>query len=415
MTPKLASGSDEIQVVLGTRNFYPIYGGPPTRFLRYAPGLRTRGVHMTVLTETISQDALNRTGAVDSLPNPDGRSINEVIEGIPVRRVALQNSRLKLARFFRAVAEEALDQPTRAQVVQLLELRPSAAPAMWRLRQGGVPTVFTATMLGTFSDFWLKRRLQRMHRRLPLGLADVLVVSSTVMKRGFEELGGHSRIVIIPNGVDTERFRPPSSPEEKASIRRKLGLDPTSTTLIFVGPISPRKGADAVIEAFVSIAQRHPQASLVMAGPRQDLARPELAAFSDRLKRALAQLPRPDQVLFTGSINNVDEYLRCADGLIFPSRREGMPNVPPEAMASGLPTILTPFVGLPEEFGKPGREFILSSWERERLASDISSLLSSPEKRRSFGEAGRRHVTDALALSRSLDSYAALYRSLAHE
>ena len=414
MTSRPAPAPEEIQIVLGSFDFYPLYAGPPLRFLRYAPGLRARGVGMRVLTETVSQAALDRTGAVvDATPTPEGRSINEVIEGIPIRRVALRPSRWKRVRFYRAVAEEALDGSPRAQVVQLLNLNLSAAPAIRRLRRGGVPTVFSATLLGALSDFPAKRMLQRIHRRLPLGLVDVLVVSSRAMKRRFEELGGHSRIEIIPNGVDTERFRPPRDLDEKAALRRKLGLDPGWTVLISVGPVIPRKGADAVIEAFVSIAKEHPQARLIMAGPRYDQARPELKTFGDRLQRALAQLPHPDQVLFTGAIKNVDEYLRCADGLIFPSRREGMPNVPPEAMATGLPAILTPFEGLPEEFGLAGREYILSSWERRRLATDISSLLSSPELRRILGEAGRRHATKALALDRSLDSYAALYRSLA--
>jgi glycosyltransferase involved in cell wall biosynthesis len=99
--------------------------------------------------------------------------------------------------------------------------------------------------------------------------------------------------------------------------------------------------------------------------------------------------PKPERITFTGKIENVEDYLRAADVFVLPSRREGFANVVAEAMASGLPCVLTPYQGLPEEFGIPGQEFLLSSYEPEKLAASIVMPLEDQSMRTSLGLAAR--------------------------
>jgi glycosyltransferase involved in cell wall biosynthesis len=316
------------------------------------------------------------------------------------------------ARFFAAIERQALKTALEPTVVQLLDIRPSAALPLWRLRQKGIRSIFTHTLLGDLSSSFWRRQLQKAARRLPLELVDCLVVSSGVMKERIRELGVKTPVEVIPNGVDLQRFHPAKDQTELDALKKKLGLGLDWTTVLAVGPVIPRKGADVLIDAFTAMAHRHPGARLVMVGPRHDLAREELQDFRTRIEGMLRERSAIDKVVFTGPVANVEEYVRCSDILVFPSLREGMPNVPLEAMASGVPVIMTPFIGMPSEFGTPGRHFILSDYQSSALSNDIESVLQSPQRRQELGERGRRHVQDTLALEHSLGAYASLYRAL---
>jgi glycosyltransferase involved in cell wall biosynthesis len=115
----------------------------------------------------------------------------------------------------------------------------------------------------------------------------------------------------------------------------------------------------------------------------------------------------------TGEVSNVEEYLQAADIFVFPSRREGMPNVVPEAFASGTPTVLAPFVGLPEEFGRAGTHYVLANRTATDLADAIIALLASPQRREELAGEARRWVESKLDLERSLMLYASLYCEIA--
>ena len=104
--------------------------------------------------------------------------------------------------------------------------------------------------------------------------------------------------------------------------------------------------------------------------------------------------------------------MKACDFFVFPSQREGMPNVVPEAMATGLPSILTPFKGLPEEFGRPGEEYLLVERTPEELADALGRVLDDPELAARLGAKAREWVEDNLDVEDSLDAYARLYAEL---
>ncbi|NJL45279.1 MAG: glycosyltransferase family 4 protein, partial [Leptolyngbyaceae cyanobacterium SM2_3_12] len=76
-------------------------------------------------------------------------------------------------------------------------------------------------------------------------------------------------------------------------------------------------------------------------GPRLDQSDPALAPFGQRLEALLEASGTRERVHFVGRVDNVEAYLQAATLFVFPSRREGLPNVVMEAMASGLhPTLI---------------------------------------------------------------------------
>lgn len=411
----------DLGVCLASMRFYPLYGGPVLRFQRYAPGLAKRGVKISVFTQAITPKLLAERGTVSTTNGSSETSrdslgewpLFEIVDGIPILRTKLPSGWRHKPAFFRRVATYCQQLRRDIDVLHFNSLDKWAIPWLGKIRRFGIPTVYTNTMVGNLSSHPVKRALQRLDRRVALNLVDRVVVSSSVMLRDLERLGVSTQIEVIPNGVDLDRFRPIEGETNRALLRHKLALGADWEIVLAIGPIIPRKGVDTLVDAFARISRENPNAHLVLVGPRHDLSGLAPAGFHDEIYKLISDANAQDRVHFTGPVSNVQDYLRAADLLVFPSHREGMPNVVPEAMACGIPIIMTPFLGLPEEFGMPGTHYVLSSWEPEGLASDIRSLLSSSEHRRNLGDEGRHWVERKLDVKYSLDRYASMYFELA--
>jgi glycosyltransferase involved in cell wall biosynthesis len=410
------AGSQELrplEVCLGTLVFHPQYAGPAERFKRYAPGLRGLGVRLSVFSG-LWDDADRVTGGAVGY---DWNAPLHVVDGIPIHGVPLSNghSERSIGAHALGLARFCGRNPEAVDVVQLLNLSPWSIPGLIRLRRAGIPVVFTHTMLAP-PPTTLMQRLQRQYARLPYRFLDCVVVSSGVMRDSLRRGGIRGKISVIPNGVDLGRFRP--LPEaERPALRERLGLDPDSEVILFLGGfLSERKGVDVLAAAWELVARTRPRAHLVMVGPDIDLVRAQDSrkAFVRRIKGMLAASGAGDRVALTGKVDNVEEYLQAADVFVFPSRREGMPNVVAEAFATGAPTVMTPFIGLPAEFGEPGTHYVLVDRTPHALATAISDLLDDPGRRDQLARAARQWVEDELALERSLQLYTTLYRELSH-
>lgn len=401
-------------VCIGSISFYPLYAGPALRFQRYGPGLQRRGANVRVFTQAVTPALIARDGSV-AASAPAGSLPPEVdiVDGMPVQRVMLPDGWRREPVFFRRLVEYCRRHRSEIDVVQLLNADFLAAPWLVQLRRLGVKTIFTHTLLGELSANRFKRILQRFHRVIPLELVDTVVVSSQEMYRRIQELQPRTPVWVIPNGVDLDKFQPVRDANQRATIRSELGLDPDWMVILAVGPVIPRKGTDVLVEAFTLIHHEYPQARLVLAGPRHDLARDTLSDFHERLQAVIDSRGAADRVIFTGPVSAVHLYLQAADILVFPSRREGMPNVVPEAMAAGLPILMTPFTGLPEEFGRPDAQYLLTGWEPDRMAQQMRRLIEDADLRRELGRSAREWVACHLDLEQSLDAYMDLYCSLA--
>ena len=394
-----------VDLCLASLRFHPAYSGPAVRFKRYEPGLRERGIDMRVFAADWT----------DPEPQGGGPSAeNQVIDGIPVRRVSVRQG-LSPARLFRTY-ERALIEDLRERglpdLVQLLDLRLGSIATLRELRRLGVPSLYINTMMRDPGV----GRLKNTAWRLPFRFLDCIVVSTVAMRDSLKAARIGTRIDVIPNGVDTDRFRPVQSTLERKELKRALGLDPESKVVVFVGGyLNARKGVDLLASAWAAIAAREPEAHLVLVGPTLNALRPAagqeafLSAVADDLDRSGAR----DRVHLTGPVSNVEDYLRAAEVFAFPSRREGMPNVVLEAFASGTAAVLCPFVGMSPEFGVPGVHYAAAEHRSEDLSARILELLGEPERRAAMGARARGWVLESLGVERSLNAYASLYRELA--
>jgi glycosyltransferase involved in cell wall biosynthesis len=408
-------GGRELEVCLASPLFRPEYSGAAERFRRYAPGLRDRGIRMHVVAAEVGTWLPDRR--YESLRHAMNAARDTVPE-LPVHRVPLPRgagrSRTRWA-YENALLTRCSRGASRPDLIIWLSLSPKSVLTLFRLRSLGIPNLSVQTMVKAPPVSGWKRWPNRIAEVLQHRLIDCLVVSSRYMEQTLRRRGVPTRIESIPHGVDLERFQPSRKPKPSRTpqIFNELGLEPGCEVVLFVGPIEERKGVDLLIQAWDRVAREHPRAYLLLVGPER--ARPDghEGSFSGRLRSLLGSVEGAERVRFVGVVDNVEEYMRAADLFVFPSRREGMPNAVCEAFASGLPTVLAPFLGLSDEFGRPGEQYVLAPHDGQQLGEVISVLLADPDRRARIGASARRWVEEHLDIEVSLNRLAAVARDVA--
>ncbi|MEI5583922.1 MULTISPECIES: glycosyltransferase family 4 protein [unclassified Agromyces] len=167
-------------------------------------------------------------------------------------------------------------------------------------------------------------------------------------------------IRVIPNGVDTEAYRPPT-PEERAAGRAGVGLSDDLVLAVFVGHEFERKGLPLVLEALGAA----PHVGLVVVGGTSSMIR-QARALAER--RGVA-----DRVAFVGSRPDVVPFYHAADLFVLPSHYESSGLVFLEALACGLPVIATP-VGFAPELIADGENGYLVDGRADRIGARLKEL-----------------------------------------
>ncbi|MGB5667775.1 MAG: glycosyltransferase family 4 protein [Maribacter sp.] len=169
------------------------------------------------------------------------------------------------------------------------------------------------------------------------GLRDI------ILKEGYTS---KSKIKVIAkgssNGIDTNQFNPETFSEtEKQNLRKSLNIDENDFVYIFVGRLVKDKGINELIEAFKKIASEFNNTKLLLVGPYEKGLDPLLPVTQDFINSS-------KQVIAVGWQRDVRPYFAISNCLVFPSYREGFPNVVMQAGAMGLKSIATNINGCNE-------------------------------------------------------------------
>ena len=215
-------------------------------------------------------------------------------------------------------------------------------------------------------------------------------VCAALMQR-LAELGADaSKLHVLRNGVDLQRFRP----EPQTQARQHLGLSVQGEWLLSVGHLIERKGHDLAIQALVEL----PGVQLVIAG-----SGPERAALQ-ALAQTLGVAPR---VRFVGSVPNEDLrwWYSAADALALCSSREGWANVLLESMACGTPVLATNIWGTPEVVAQPVAGELLAARSAAALADAWRQL-----RQRGSDHAAVRRYAEGFSWDATSQGQLALFR-----
>lgn len=166
---------------------------------------------------------------------------------------------------------------------------------------------------------WMARTHLRAFRSLPVVVACSSALADTLKGYGIEAR-------VIRNGVDAAHYRPPLQ-AERAEARAQLGVPEGARFGLIVGALSARKDPLTVVRAARATSSPHLRWVFLGSGPLAPDCRRE--AGDDR------------RIRFAGQVSDVATWLRAADFFVSASRSEGLPNAALEAMASGLPLVLS--------------------------------------------------------------------------
>ncbi|WP_369246695.1 glycosyltransferase [Streptomyces sp. R41] len=218
--------------------------------------------------------------------------------------------------------------------------------------------------------------------------ARVLCVSEAERRAG-EQGGITAQWQVVPNGVDTCRFRPEGN-------RARSGAGPL---VVCVGRLCRQKGQDVLLEAWPAVVRQLPAARLVLVGDGPDAERLHSGA--------------PASVEFAGAALDAAPWYRAADIVVLPSRREGMALVPLEAMACARPVLVTDVDGVRESL-PPGHlpHCLVPPEDPDALARALTALLRRAPLRAALGAQGRAHVLAAHDVQHAADAVIDVYREL---
>lgn len=190
----------------------------------------------------------------------------------------------------------------------------------------------------------LKRKLLKKVDQLAFAAATHVYLNSKGLLEFAqkERLASPTKLKVLAkgstNGIDLDIFDTEKVNESKDELRREVGIKSNDFVYCFIGRIVGDKGINELYEAMIRLPER---IKLILVGPFEaelDPVLPEARQFFEMSKR----------VRVVGYQNDVRPYLKMSDALVFPSYREGFPNVPMQAGAMGLPCIVSDINGCNE-------------------------------------------------------------------
>jgi len=255
----------------------------------------------------------------------------------------------------------------------------------------GIPVrMHTVAGLPLMETTGSKRRLLVFVEKLTYRLATHVYPNSFALRdyisNNFYSNSGKLKVIAngSSNGIDIDHF---SHTEDLASqakeIRLNAGIGQDEKVAIFVGRITGDKGINELIKA----KNRVEGLKLFLIGPME----PELDPLEASTQE---QIENDSDIFWFGFQADVRPYLMAADFLVFPSYREGFPNVPLQAGALGLPCIVTDINGCNEIIIHEKNGLIIPPKDEEALAAAISVMLNSEELFSSMKEEARPMVVN---------------------
>jgi glycosyltransferase involved in cell wall biosynthesis len=246
--------------------------------------------------------------------------------------------------------------------------------------------------------------LQRALQKLVCRGADHVLVNAIAVKQVLVRQGYNpSRISVIPNGIDTSRFRGRSA---TTGLRRELGVPERARLVVAVCRLNKLKGIEYFLDAAALLLRRFPDVRYMIVGDSIS------QAYRDELQARATALGLGECARFTGFRSDVPALLSEASVSVLPSLSEGLSNVVLETMAAGVPVVATSVGGTPEMVEEGVTGLLVAPRDAVALAEAIGSLLADPERAGAVGTAGREWVAQRFSLEAMVRGTEALYERL---
>jgi glycosyltransferase involved in cell wall biosynthesis len=205
------------------------------------------------------------------------------------------------------------------------------------------------------------------------------------------------------NGIDTSYFHENEVEQSRAQLRAQHDIPTGAFVFLFIGRLVRDKGVGEIVEAFEKIARNNPQAWLLLVGPSEEKL--------DPLKSATWRIIHShERIIQPGYQNDVRPWIKMSDLLLFPSYREGFPNVPLQAASMQVPAIVSNINGCNEIVTQGYNGWIVEPGNSIGLQSIMEHLLLNPLELKSAASVAREIVEENYSQHFIWNQLAELYR-----
>ena len=230
--------------------------------------------------------------------------------------------------------------------------------------------------------------------------AKIVAVSQVLADEMIKQGISSTKIVVIDNGVDLQRF---TDLRENNDLRKSFGLNGKNKIIGTVGSMTEEKGHMYLIEAARQVIEKCPECRFLFVG---DDGQRQL------LEEKTANLGLTGKVIFTGSRKDVPEILSMLDVFVLPSLKEGLPMALLEAMASKVPVIATSVGAIPKVIEDGINGILIPSKNSDAIAKAINIMLADGNSAKEMALKGFEKVRDQFSSEIMFKKYMNVYQEL---
>lgn len=272
------------------------------------------------------------------------------------------------------------------------------------LAMRGVHTVKLIWGIRSSNDpFRWKRELLHFFCRLVSGSVPLLVANSKAGLAYIESKGYQcKRQIVVTNGIDIDEFQP--NPKLGKQVRSEWGIAENEKLIGIVGRLKPKKDHATFLKAAALLANKREDVRFVCVGYGTIKYRQELQELAK-------SLGLEKQVIWSGERSDMPSVYNALDAMVSSSScGEGFSNVVGEAMACGIPCVVTDVGDSAWIVGNTG--FVVPPKDPLSLFKALDKLLElSSEERKKLGEAARKRIVEHFSLPVLVDRYEVLFKN----
>jgi glycosyltransferase involved in cell wall biosynthesis len=371
------------------------------RIMHIITGLTTGGAE-TVLLNLLSANIGKCDSAVVSLMDEGTIGPRIAALGIPVHCLGMRSGRPNPVR---VLSLKSITRRFQPQLIQGWMYHGNLGASLSSVSMHGrVPVLWSIRQ--SLYDVARERRLTRAMIRLGGFFSwhpASIIYNSQISARQHELFGFRiSKSVIIPNGFDSHLFRPDF--EARRQIRCELGVGIGATLVGLIARFHSVKGHSSFLQSAALVAREHPSSHFILAGSGVNSEEPTLRSL-------IAEYRLEDRTFLLGERSDIPKLTAALDIACSASLGEGFSNAIGEAMACGVPCVVTDVGESAHVVADTG--LLVQPRDPAAMAAAIGQLIEAgPERRLRLGAAARQRIENEFPLSAVVRRYGDLYENV---
>ncbi|MFU0799169.1 MAG: glycosyltransferase family 4 protein [Xylanivirga thermophila] len=254
-------------------------------------------------------------------------------------------------------------------------------------RIGGISVLYTVHNFLPFSGGWKLKMARFLEHRLYKDTCAIITVSDSLSRYMIQEMGLPStKMHVVYNGIDTVQTI-------DSDLRDEMGISNSTLVVGTTSRLIPAKGIDYLLDAIPMVLDKYDDIKFIIIGdgPEEDRLKARAHGISDT------------HIIFTGYVENIEDYYGIMDIFVLPTLSEGLGISVLEAMSFGIPVIASYVGGIPEIINHRQTGYLIPPANKMEIGLAILNMIDHPDMRERLGKSGKENVEKNFKLETMID------------